>query len=464
MRLDKEKHRTDASGNSVREEALLILYKINQKGAYANLTLDKSLQESRLSLPDRNLVTELVNGTIRMQKHLDWVLALFLQGRLEKQNHWFLNILRMSAYQLLFMESIPPYACINEAVNLTRKRVNSSMAKVTNGVLRNLMRQKDKLKYPPSHEPAYLAVYYSHPDWIVEYYLDEYGWDKTQQILEYDNRRPALEFRCNRLKATPVELVRDLREEGVDSCISSLIPWSIIIKSLPGPITSLKAYQQGWFYVQNQASALAAPLLDPQPGERVIDLCAGVGGKTTHLAEVMNNQGTILAFDLYPKKLELLHQNANRLGITIIESEAADATQLNYGGEPADRILLDAPCSGLGVLNRRSDARWHKDPGDLPALLETQQALLDQASHLVKKGGLILYSTCSTLKQENQLQIKAFLERHRDFRLEPIMDRLNFMPLDTGDREKAGEGMLLLTPGSYGTDGMFYALLRRISS
>lgn len=463
MRSEKEKHHKDASGNgSVREEALVILYQINQKGAYANLTLDKSLQESRLSLPDRNLVTELVNGTIRMQKHLDWVLALFLQGRLEKQNHCFLNILRMSVYQLLFMESIPPYACINEAVNLTRKKVNSSMAKVTNGVLRNLMRQKDDLKYPPSRDLAYLAVYYSHPDWIVNYYLGEYGWERTEQILEYDNRRPTLEFRCNRLKIGPEELVRSLREEGVDSCISSSIPWSIIVKSLPAPITSLKAYQQGWFYVQNQASALAVTLLDPQPGEIIIDLCAGVGGKTTHLAEVMNNQGSILAFDLYPKKLELLFRNAQRLGLTIIQGEAADVTQLNYGEEEADRILLDAPCSGLGVLNRRSDARWHKHPEDLPALLDIQRALLDQAAYMVKRGGLILYSTCSTLKQENQLQVKAFLERHQDFRLEPIIDRLHFLPLNAEDQKKAAQGMLLLTPGSYGTDGMFYALLRRI--
>lgn len=464
MRSDKEKHYRDESGNrSVREEALEIIYEINQKGAFANLTLDKSLQRSSLPLQERNLITELVNGTIRMQKHLDWVLALFLQKPLDKQNHWFLNILRMSAYQLLFMENIPPYACINEAVDLTRKKVNSSMAKVANGVLRNLMRQKDKLEYPPKHEPAYLAVYYAHPDWIVEYYLEEYGWDKTELILEYNNRRPALDFRCNKLKTTPEGLVRILAEEGVDSHISPFVPWSVIINSLPGPITSLKAYQQGLFYVQNQASALAVPMLDPQPGEKIIDLCAGVGGKTTHLAEEMNNEGSVLAFDLYPKKLTILAQNAARLGITIITSQAADATQITYGEGEADRVLLDVPCSGLGVLNRRSDARWHKHQEDLPALLDIQRALLDQAARMVKKDGLILYSTCSTLKQENQWQIGAFLERHRDFRLQPLIDRLHFLPLRDEERKTAAEGMLLLTPGLYGTDGMFYALLRRLA-
>ncbi len=462
MTSKKEMQSKDIHGNSsVREVALLILYQINQQGAYANLALDKSLQRSSLPLHDRNLVTELVNGTVRMQKHLDWVLALFLQGRLEKQNHWFLNILRLSVYQLLFMDHIPAYACINEAVNLTRQRVNGSMARVVNGVLRNLVRQKDTLAYPPSHEPAYLATYYSHPDWVVEYYLHEYGWDKTKLILEYNNQRPGLEFRCNLLRISPEELVQRLQDEGVSSSMSPLMQGAIIIQSLSVPLSGLKAYQQGLFYVQNQASMLAGPLLDPQPGEKVIDLCAGVGGKSTHLAEMMKDQGTLLAFDLYPKKLELLAQNADRLGITMIHTEAADATQLNYAEGVADRILLDAPCTGLGVLNRRSDARWHKHPEDLPALLDIQKALLDQAAHLVKKDGLILYSTCSTLSQENQEQVEAFLQRHHDFQLESISDQLHCFPLNTEDREKAKLGMLLLIPGRYGTDGMFYALLRR---
>lgn len=454
---------TSAAG-SIREEALLILYQINQQGAFANLALDKSLQNSKLTLSERNLVTEMVNGTVRMQKHLDWVLAFFLQGRLEKQNHWFLNILRLSLYQLLFMESIPPYACINEAVNLTRKKVNSSMARVVNAVLRNIMRQKNNLTYPPSHEPEYLSVYYSHPDWIVRNYIEEFGWDTAKSILEYNNQRPGLDFRCNQLKTSPSSLVESLGREGVACSVSPLIPWAISIQSLSMSISQLQSYQQGFIYVQNQASMLAAPLLDPQPGETVFDLCAGVGGKTTHIAELMNNQGRVMAFDLYPKKLDLLAQNASRMGISIIQTEAVDATQLTYGQESADRILLDAPCTGLGVLNRRADARWHKSLQDLSALLNIQQSLLDKAAQLVKKGGCILYSTCSTLQQENQLQVTAFLKRHPDFRLESVSRQLEFFPLDPEDLAQAKQGMLLLIPGRYGTDGMFYALLRRMAA
>jgi len=463
LKSDQRKFRKAASlAGSVREQALQILYQINQQGAFANLALDKGLQNSSLSVGERNLLTEMVNGTVRMQKHLDWVLAFFLRGNLQKQNHWFLNILRLSLYQLLFMDNIPPYACINEAVNLTRQRVNNSMAQVVNAVLRNILRQKDSLSYPPDHEPEYLAVYYSHPDWIVKYYLDEFGWDTTVSILEYYNRRPGLDFRCNQLKTSPQELVQGLNSEGVSCHISPLIPWALSIQSLSKSISDLQAYQEGLFYIQNQASMLAAWLLNPQPGEIVVDLCAGVGGKTTHIAELMDNQGIVLAFDLYPQKLELLVQNASRMGISIIRTEAVDATQLSYEGSKPDRIMLDVPCTGLGVLNRRADARWHRHPEDLPALLNVQQALLQKAAQLVKKGGYILYSTCSTLNQENQLQVAKFLESHQDFRLEPFHNRLDFIPLNSEDRCKAQQGMLFLTPGRYGTDGMFYALLRRI--
>jgi len=447
---------------SVREQALLILHQINQQGAYANLALDKGLQNSSLSQSERNLVTEMVNGTVRMQKHLDWVLAFFLRGKLEKQNHWFLNILRLSVYQLLFMDNIPPYACINEAVNLTRQKVNGSMAQVVNAILRNILRQKDSLSYPSVDEPEYLAVYYSHPDWIVNYYLEQFGWETTAAILDYNNRRPGLDFRCNQLKTSPPELVQILTNEGVTCCISPLIPWAIRVQALSKSIADMQAYQGGLFYVQNQASMLAAWLLDPQPGETVIDMCAGVGGKTTHIAELMNNQGAVLAFDLYPQKLDLLAQNASRMGISIIHTEAADAIQLSNEMKKADRIMLDAPCTGLGVLNRRADARWHRRPEDLPALLEVQQALLHKAAQLVKKGGYILYSTCSTLRQENQQQVKNFLEQHPDFCLEPMHQRLEFFPLEPEDLDQAQQGMLLITPGRYGTDGMFYALLRRI--
>lgn len=452
-----------AIGKSVREQALLILYEINEKGAYANLALEKGLKGDRMTLADRNLVTELVNGTVRMQKHLDWVLALFLQGDINKQNRWFLNILRLSIYQLLFMERIPPYACVNEAVNMARRKVNTSMARVTNAVLRRFLREKNQLTYPPLDDPSYLAVYYSHPEWIIVKYLDEYGWELSRNILEYNNQRPGLDFRYNRLKGSRTEIIQKLTDEGVSCTPSPMVPDSIQVNSLPGSISNLDSYRQGMIYIQNQASMLAVPILNPQPGEMVFDLCAGVGGKTTHLAEWMDNTGVILAYDLYPRKLELLSQNAARMGISIIKTQTADVLQLRPDKPAADRILLDVPCTGLGVLNRRSDSRWHKKPEDLAALLDIQQRLLDKAAGMLKSDGLMLYSTCTILKEENQLQITQFLQRNRNYKLEPLPEDITSSVLDHQDREISRQGMLLLTPGKYGTDGMFYALLRRIA-
>lgn len=449
--------------SSVREQALEVLYQINIKGAYANLALDKKLEGSSLLLADRNLVTELVNGTVRMQKHLDWVLTLFLKNGISKQNPWLLNILRMSAYQILFMERIPAYACVNEAVVLTQSKVSDSMGKVTNAVLRRLIREKDHLSYPPNDTSDYLAVYYSHPQWIADKLLEQYGRQETIRIMEYNNQRPALQIRTNLLKIDREGLIDHLAVEGAVCSASPFNPWSIDIESLPRAISELEAYRQGYFYVQNSASMLSAPILRPEPGQTVFDLCAGLGGKTTQLAEWMDNQGIITAFDLYARKLELLKQNSVRLGISIIHTENLDVTTLEGGCGTVDRILLDAPCSGLGVLNRRADSRWHKKPQDMIQLLKTQRDLLKQAGKLLKKDGLLLYSTCTFLQEENQQQIFDFMDQNPGVVLMPFSEHLSSIPLDQEDKDAAEQGMLTIAPGKYGTDGMFYALLRRIS-
>lgn len=448
--------------SSVRQQALEVLYQVNTKGAYANLALDKKLEGSSLALADRNLVTELVNGTVRMQKHLDWVLALFLKTGLNKQNPWLLNILRMSAYQILFMERIPAYACVNEAVVLTQTKVSDSMGKVTNAVLRRLIREKDHLPYPPDDTSDYLAVYYSHPQWMADKLLEQYGWQETIRIMKYNNQRPPLQIRTNLLKIDREGLINSLSVEGAVCSSSAFNPWSIDIESLPRAISELEAYRKGYFYVQNSASMLSAPILRPEPGHTVFDLCAGLGGKTTQLAEWMDNQGMISAFDLYARKLELLKQNSARMGISIIRTENRDVTTIDGGWGTADRVLLDAPCSGLGVLNRRADSRWHKKPQDLTQLLETQRNLLRQAGKLLKKDGRLLYSTCTFLEEENQQQILDFLDKNPGFELMPFAEYLSSMPLDGEEKNAADQGMLSIAPGKYGTDGMFYALLRRI--
>lgn len=444
--------------------ALEIVYEVMEKGAYANLALDKILSQSGVPLSDRRIINEMANGTIRMIKHLDWVLNLFVRRGLEKQNPWLRNILRISAYQILFMNKIPAYACVNDAVKLVRNKTRQdTLAAVANGVLRNLLRNKERISYPEDRV-SYLAVYYSHPEWLVKQFLDIYGWEDTIKILEYNNQPPQLVIRNNVLKCTREELIKLLEDEGVECQKSDRTPWGVVIKNLNQSISELKSYNKGLFYVQNEASMLAAPILNPQPGDNVLDLCSGVGGKTTHMAEYMQNRGRVTACELYEQKIKLLNQNSQRLGISIIDSLVRDilnleSEDLKFG---SSLVLLDAPCSGLGVLNRRSDLRWKKQPGDEKELTKLQAAMLNIAAERVLPGGLLLYSTCTNNPNENQKIIQNFLQNH-NFVPVGFADRIGFWNLDPDDVQKANTGMLTIVPGKYLTDGMFYALMRRQS-
>jgi len=444
-----------------RETALNILFKVCEQGAFANITLEKQLRSSNLSLEDRNLITEMVNGTIRMRKHLDWVLALFIKRDLNKQNPWLRNILRLSTYQLLFMDKIAKYACVDDAVELTRKKAGPGLTSVTNGVLRNIIRNQDRISFPQD-SIADMCNYYSHPEWMGELFISQFGKKTTEDLFMYNNKRPELVIRTNCLKVSRPELLDKLKREGVICYATENTPWGIIIESLPMPIDELKSFQQGDFYIQNEASMLAAAIINAQEKELVYDLCSGIGGKTTHLGEWMKNQGQIYAVDLYSRKLSLLKDNCQRLGITIVKTIAADIMELEFDLK-ADKVVLDVPCSGLGVLNRRSDSRWNKKLEDIDELSQIQSAMLSKAATLVTVGGYLLYSTCTIIEEENAHVIESFLKQNTNYVLVDFESQIRFFPLDEMDTEQARQGMLALIPGKYGTDGMFYALLRRIA-
>lgn len=443
-----------------RELALNILYEVMEKGAYANLSLEKALRSSHLTHNDRNLVTEIVNGTIRMVKHLDWVLNLFLQKPIQKQNPWLRNILRIAAYQLIFMERIPDYAAVNHAVDLCRKKSSPALTSVCNGVLRNLLRKQGEYEYPPIDSQEYLAVYYSQPDWLVQKWLDEYGRETTEAMLLYLNNRAGICLRTNELTAETAQVLQELAEEGVTAAVSPFIPWSIQVASMDKSIEELAGFQQGHFYIQNEAAMLAGVILDPQPGESILDLCCGVGGKTTHFAERMHNQGNIEAIDLYDHKLSLLEKNCRRLGITIVQAYQKNILAIKPE-QTWPRVFLDAPCSGLGVLNRRSDSRWKKKPEEITELSHIQSTLLQIAGQTVSPGGVLVYSTCTINKFENEAVVNGFLAENPAFQLEAMDRLLDFLPLDETDRLDTQQGFLTLMPGKYETDGMFYARMRR---
>ncbi len=443
----------------VRWQALQLVFDIMENQAYANLALDKFLRKSALSAQERRQVTEMVNGTVRMAGHLDWVLNGFVKKGIEHQHPWLRNILRLSLYQILFMDAVPEFACVNDAVELTRKKVSPQMGSVTNAVLRNILRQRDRLHYP-DNESDYLSVFYSHPPWLVDKFLELFGAQTTREILAYNNLRPRLTVRVNTLLTSRSELLEQMQAEGVKCCPGETLPVSIQVEQSPQPIYKLSTYQEGKFYVQQEAAMLAAFILNPQEGETVYDLASGVGGKSIHLAEQMKNRGQVQAFDLYEHKLRLLQENCRRMHIDIVTPREGNILQLS-GLEAAQRVLLDAPCSGSGVLGHRADARWRKTEAEIGELHSLQVAMLAQAGDLLADNGYLLYSTCSILREENEEVIEQFLQERSDFTLQGFADRLAGFPLDEGDLNKARAGMLTLLPGKYDTDGMFFALLRR---
>lgn len=445
---------------SVRECAADLVYRVLERGAYANLLLEKQIKHSTYSGEDRRLLTEIVNGTVRMVKHLDEVLNLFLKGDISSQNRWLRSVLRISAYQLRFMDRVPEYAVVNDAVNIVAKRAGQNLGRVANGVLRNLLRRRDDLTLP-GEQYSSLADLYSHPQWIVDTFIEQYGTERARTILIFDNLPPALAIRVNRLRAVPRQLMIELAAEGIDAQISSCWPGALRVKTAKIPVQESRAFKSGKLYIQNEAAMLASVILSPSAGETVYDLCCGVGGKSTHLAELMDNQGQILAFDIYGHKIKLLMDNCRRLGIEIVEPCEGDVTGLSPDLAPGSAVLLDAPCSGLGVLARRADSRWKKSMKDMSELPGLQSLMLAQAARLVQKGGRLLYSTCTVNRGENEDVIRNFLKSHTHFRLKGFKRELEPFPLDPNDRQACSSGMFTLLPGKYDTDGMFFALMKR---
>lgn len=445
---------------SVRECAADLVYRVMEKGAYTNLLLEKQIRLSTYSGEDRRLLTEIVNGTVRMVKHLDEVLNLLLKGDIASQNRWLRSALRISAYQILFMDRVPDYAVVNDAVNIVSNRAGQGLGRVTNGVLRNLLRRRDNQNLPGEQEDC-LAAFYSHPEWMVDTLIKQYGTEQARAMMIFNNLPPALTIRVNRLRTTPAQLIDDLAADGIEGQISLCWPEALRITASAKSLNESQAFKAGKFYIQNEAAMLAGVILNPLPGETVYDLCCGVGGKSTHLAELMENKGQILAFDIYGHKIKLLMDNCRRLGIDIVEAYEADVTGLSPQMTPGSAVLLDAPCSGLGVLARRSDSRWKKSLKDLHELPGLQSLMLEQAARLVQKGGRLIYSTCTVNQGENEKVVEGFLESHSHFRLQGFEGVLEPFPLDPTDRQACASGMLTLLPGKYDTDGMFFALMKR---
>lgn len=453
------------AGTAARAAALLALQRIDAAGAYANLALDEVLAGARLEPRDRALATELVYGVTRRRGTLDWVLAQVSSRPLAGLDPWVRNNLRMGAYQLLYLDRIPAAAVTHAAVELARRHGHEGVAKFVNGVLRGLIRQQPSLRFPdPAADPAgHLAVAESVPLWLAEYALAHWGADGARALLAAMNAPPPVTVRVNGLKLTRGDLQARLQREGIASTPTRWSPDGLVLAgvSSAAALDRLGLFQAGLFTVQDESSMLVAPVVAPAPGWTVLDVAAAPGGKSTHLAELMGNRGRVLALDIHPHKVDLIEQAVQRLGATCVEAVCADGRRVGaLFAQRADAVLCDLPCSGLGTLARRPDARWRKGPGDIAALARVQAELLDAAARAVKPGGVLVYSTCTITSEENGDVVAAFLAAHPDFVPE---DLTPFLPPGLRAEPGVTAGWLQLWPHRHGTDGFFLARLRRKS-
>lgn len=435
---------------NARQIAYQVLNDIQLNGAYANLALDKALLRSELNTNDRRLATELVYGCTKMQLHLDQIIKAYCDlKRVDKKT---LTILRMAVYQYTFLKKIPMHAIVNESVK-TAKANGLHSGSFINGVLRSMERQEKEVVWPDKRKQRnqFFSKWYSLPQWLIDMWAKAYGFHATEQLCQYFNAPAATWLRVNTFKTDPESVLEALREFDIEFFQHPMLPEAIRVDSLQ-PLKKSELFRSGKIIVQDLSAMLPAVVLSPEENLHILDMCAAPGGKTTHLSAIMNGTGQIVACDLHPHRVKLIDENVKRLGLSNIVSFAADARKLPAKYHHAfDAILLDAPCSGLGVLNRRADLRWHVRRNSLSEIEKLQQELLDAATKYLKPNGTLVYSTCTLNTGENEQQVKRFLERHLDFELVPF-DCLG---------NHCENGMYTVLPYKDHSDGFFIAKLKR---
>ena len=425
-----------------RAAAIKVVFEVNERGAYSNVALAKILRTEKLNDIDRRFCTELVYGTVKAGESIDWIISKYINRPLKKVDPKVLAILRVGIYQIFYMDRVPNSAAVNESVEIAKKiSVNSS--KFVNAVLRSAIREPNKSQFPKGDSAEEIALRMFHPQWLVEHWIKQFGMEQTKEICKADNVTPPLTLRVNTLKTNREETLDKLNHQGINALPSTLTEEGIIIINGAGSLDNLDVLNQGLCQVQDESSMLVAKELDPQAGEFIIDCCAAPGGKTTHIAELMKNNGHIIAVDIHEHKIKQIESNVQRLDVNIVETILLDAREIgNKFKGKADRVLVDAPCSGLGVLRRKADLRWKKNIKELQNLPKLQLEIINSAANAVKSSGTLVYSTCTLEKSENEGIIKTFLENRNDFKL---------------------ENMRTLLPHIDGTDGFFIAKLTRIN-
>ena len=431
---------------TARNLALAVLEDVFVNQAYSNIALNKHLKGSQLSAADKGLVTEIVYGTVARKLTLEWYLSHFIQDR-DKLDNWLYVLLLMSAYQLRYLDKIPNHAVVNEAVELAKARKKGS-EKLVNAVLRRILREGwpdiDSIKRKNKRD----SIAYSIPVWLVSKLKEEYGEERAQAIFE------SLLVR-NKASIRVTDLSRKEEIKAVLEASDSPLAASGLVKE-QGHFAGHDLFSEGAITIQDESSQLVAPTLDLQGHEQVLDACAAPGGKTAHMASFLTS-GKVTALDLYDHKLDLIQENAQRLGVADrVQTQKLDARKVHefFGRDSFDKILVDAPCSGIGLLRRKPDIKYNKETADFTSLQEIQLEILGSVCQTLRKGGIITYSTCTIVSEENFQVVETFLESHPEFEQ---------VKLEHECKDILKDGCILITPELYGSDGFFISQFRKIS-
>ena len=420
-------------------------------------------QNPGLTERDRAFAVHLVQGVLRWRIRLDWILKQYVRFPFRKIDPQVLNILRLALFQILFLDRVPESAAVNEAVKQTQKISKNHVAKFVNGILRQICREKEQLPYPhrEKERDLYVSVYYAYPMWLVKKWTRELGADMALQLLKAGNEIPKLTIRTNTLRITRQMLLNRLEEEGVLGRAVSFAPEGIELINFKGSISRLKAFKEGLFQVQGEAAQVCAHLLSPGKEDLIADMCAGLGGKSTHLAELMGDRGRILALDTSLARLRGLRQNTERLGIGSIFPLAADVmAPVSFLRGAFKKIMVDGPCSGLGVISKHPDAKLTKKEDDIKRLAMIQKSILSRSCQMLDRSGEMLYVTCTISKEENEGVVESVLRENNGIILQDLHQRIPRWGVDLVD----DNGFFKTFPHLHGMEGFFAALFRKISS
>jgi 16S rRNA (cytosine967-C5)-methyltransferase len=444
------------SKKNVREAALEILISIEKNQAYSNLLLNKVIEKYSFSSKDAGLLTEIVYGTIQRRDTLDYYLKPFIKNK-NKLQLWVLILLRLSLYQMIYLDRVPAHAVIYEAVEIGKKRGHKGIASMVNGVLRTIQREGVPRLEDIEDPLERLALETSHPLWLVKRWVNQFGYEVTKKMCETNLKPPEQTARTNTNRLTRDTLMERLKSEGFQVEKGTVSPYAV--KSLKGNLAHSQAFAEGLLTIQDESSMLVADALGVEEGDKVLDCCAAPGGKTTHIAELLHNTGKVVSLDLHEHKVQLIQEQVERLNLSNVTTKVMDSRKvhLEFPEESFDKILVDAPCSGFGVIRRKPDIKYVKNENDISNLANIQLSILNAVAPLLKKGGTLVYSTCTIDKEENEDVIHTFLESHPDFKRDfTLMER---MPEPVKPYVQNGQVQIL--PHYFGSDGFYIASLRK---